>query len=233
MQHPDSNQCVACAQTIRLPVRSRSKVVLKAFFFSTVYWLKCRFQTHYCHTLETIQFMLLLSNVRPHHPCWFNLMNNAETRVVWFVVIERRNQIMTVTTCTPLFSDPQHTNTLAAHFLLRWRATSDFLKPSKLKRRLARRLAAATSAWWLPLVSVSLLLRPSLSLRSWSSSESVARRALSLLRGWVGAGVQRLKKGQKNVWLKSDTQRNKQTGRKLEIVPERERNNWQWMINNW
>lgn len=76
----------------------------------------------------------------------------------------------------------QHRNSPVTHFLLRCRATSDFLKPSKLKRRLARRLAAATSAQRLPLVRVSLLPRPSLSLRSWSSSESVARRALSRLK---------------------------------------------------
>lgn len=71
---------------------------------------------------------------------------------------------------------------LTAHFLLRWRATSDFLNPSRLKRRFAKRLAAATSAWRLPLVRVSLLLRPSLSLRSWSTSGSEASRAFSLLK---------------------------------------------------
>lgn len=71
---------------------------------------------------------------------------------------------------------------LTAHFLLRWRATSDFLNPSRLKRRFAKRLAAATSAWRLPLVRVSLLLRPSLSLRSWSTSGSEAIRAFSLLK---------------------------------------------------
>lgn len=90
---------------------------------------------------------------------------------------------------------PQHHNSLAAHFLLRWRATSDFLKPSKLKRRLAKRLAAATSARLLPLVRVSLLPRPSLSLRSWSSSESVARRAFSLLRGGWEGGVRGRREG--------------------------------------
>lgn len=69
---------------------------------------------------------------------------------------------------------------LTAHFLLRWGATSDFLNPSRLKRRLAKRLAAATSAWRLPLVRVSLLLRPS---RSTSGSE--ASRAFSLLKTGV------------------------------------------------
>lgn len=39
---------------------------------------------------------------------------------------------------------PQPLST-TAHFLLRWRATSDFLKPSRLKRRLARRPAASVS----------------------------------------------------------------------------------------
>lgn len=79
-------------------------------------------------------------------------------------------------------NDAGYNLVLRAHFLLRWRATSDFLNPSRLKRRLAKRLAAATSAWRLPLVRVSLLLRPSLSLRSWSTSGSEASRAFSLLK---------------------------------------------------
>lgn len=146
-----------------------------------VYWQKC----------DQVAFSSL-AYVRPHHRCWcfIKIFEN-----VWIVVMKRERRIITVTTSTPLrssllrFSDLQHNNTPVAHFLLRWRATSDFLKPSKLKRRLARRLAAATSARWLPLVRVSLLLRPSLSLRSWSSSESVARRAFALLKERVGEGV--------------------------------------------
>lgn len=106
------------------------------------------------------------------------------TLVFGIIAMRKSNGIIILHIFRHLKHSPQHINPPAAHFLLRCRATSDFRKPSKLKRRLARRLAAATSARWLPLVRVSLLPRPSLSLRSWSSSESVARRAFSLLKEW-------------------------------------------------
>lgn len=118
------------------------------------------------------------------------MANVLHTETLLFLGLQPREEKELKTNTSLLlfwFSETLHlattcSNSPATHFLLRWRATSDFLKPSRLKRRLARRLAAATSAQRLPLVSVSLLPRPSLSLRSWSSSESVARRALSLLR---------------------------------------------------
>ena len=102
-----------------------------------------------------------------------------------------------------------HENSLLAHFLLRCRATSDFLKPSKLKRRLARRLAAATSARWLPLVRVSLLPRPSLSLRSWPRPAAGPRRALPLRGARRGGAGQRLI----NQWvIKNQTHTGDQSG---------------------